>query len=241
MARELVIGLVSEGPTDYAVIKRFIEKSLSDASLEVDVIFDDIQPELDSTGINYERGGWSKLMAWCLRFPPADRHSQLFNPLFNNQRPLDLLIVQLDGDVLDEYAHHCNNTPVPSLPWSATKRGNYVEAVLKEWLWPTSSNEDLEKHVLLATVQDTEAWLVAGLNMDIECPEETGSVDELRQITTLPVTLRFPRGKLKKEPEKWAVMASAAANNLLHIRSTCFYCDKFLNSIEAAAVKSSSP
>lgn len=237
MNGNFVIGLVVEGPTDYKVIKSFIIEAFSKASIDKNIIFRDIQPELDATGTNHKRAGWPRLLAWCRRFPPSVRKSQLFNPLFNHIEALDLLIVQLDGDVLSAYACHCSEA-LPSKPWDSIKRGNFVESVLEEWLWPESSNEERDKHVLLATVQDTEAWLVAGLNTSINDPEERCSSNELSLIaSSLPVRLRFPRKKLKKEPDKWGVMADRAIKNLLHIRSVCPHCDKFLNAVEVAALK----
>ncbi|GAV21476.1 hypothetical protein MMIC_P2471 [Mariprofundus micogutta] len=83
--------------------------------------------------------------------------------------------------------------------------------------------------------------MVAGFDTSIDNPEEIEPEDELNRMNgsgSLPVTLKFPGGKLKKEPDKWDAMTNAVIGNLSHIRSVCSHCDKFLISIESRALNS---
>lgn len=237
MREELVIGLVAEGPTDYEVIEPFVQKALTDIGFSGNLEFKRIQPELDQTSSTYPPAGWTKVMAWCGRFPPERREHQLFSPLFEDEKSIDLLVVQLDGDVLDGYANHCQK-PLPNPPWTAEKRGEYVEGVLREWLWPDSNPAKPEKgHITLASIIATETWLVAGFDMALKQPEEVNPENELMRLRLLlPVSVRpgIKNGKLDKKPEKWRRMAAGVVGNLSHIRNVCPHCNKFLSQVESA-------
>jgi len=239
MSEELVIGLVVEGPTDYEVIELFIRKALADKGFDGNIEFERKQPKLDQTSATYPGGGWTNVFAWCRRFSPADRQLY-FTPLFEDEKPIDLLIVQLDGDVLADYAKRCQ-IPLPKEPWTAKKRGEYVEGVLREWLWPDSNPAKPEKgHITLASIIATETWLIAGFDKALKQPEEVDPKTELIRLRSdIPngTKPRLKAGKLWKQPERWQKMASYIIDDLDglgHIRSVCHYCNKFLSEVETA-------
>ena len=103
------------------------------------------------------------MKTWCRNSPPEHRAADLFQPLFEGDRPLDVLLVQVDGDVVDEYARPYPYIQVPMNP-DAPARGRIVEAVLEEWLWGGSQGRgydpDASKHCLVAMVWTSETWFI---------------------------------------------------------------------------------
>lgn len=90
------IGIICEGPTDYIILKEIIDGITGEANYYVQ-----LQPEPDLTG---EYGnGWKGVWKWC-----AD-HAAVKEKLMRDIEPvLDLLIIQIDGDVSrKEKAAHC--------------------------------------------------------------------------------------------------------------------------------------
>ena len=82
-----VIGIVGEGPIDQMVLKAAINRITGERH-----IYRNIQPEQDMRG---EFGnGWKGVYRWC------ETNAELIPALFSAISPaLDLLIVQMDGDV----------------------------------------------------------------------------------------------------------------------------------------------
>ncbi len=82
-----VIGIVGEGPIDQMVLKAAINRITGERH-----IYRNIQPEQDMRG---EFGnGWKGVYRWC------ETSAELIPALFSAISPaLDLLIVQMDGDV----------------------------------------------------------------------------------------------------------------------------------------------
>ena len=82
-----VIGIVGEDPVDQMVLRAVINKITGESH-----IYRNIQPEQDMRG---EFGnGWKGVYRWC------ETNADLIPALFSGLSPgLDLLIVQMDGDV----------------------------------------------------------------------------------------------------------------------------------------------
>lgn len=90
------IGIVSEGPTDYIILKKVIDKITGEENFYLP-----LQPEPTLTG---EYGnGWKGVWKWCID------NAAIKDQLMKNVEPvLDLLIIQMDGDVSrKEKAAHC--------------------------------------------------------------------------------------------------------------------------------------
>lgn len=91
-----IIGIVSEGPTDYLVLKTVIDTITGEKN-----IYRRIQPEQDMCG---EYGnGWKGVCRWC------ESNARFIPELFTGLSPgLDLLIIHMDGDVSrKEKEIHC--------------------------------------------------------------------------------------------------------------------------------------
>lgn len=91
-----VIGIVGEGPIDQMVLKAAINRITGESH-----IYRNIQPEQDMLG---EFGnGWKGVYRWC------ETNAELIPALFSAISPaLDLLIIQMDGDVArKEKEVHC--------------------------------------------------------------------------------------------------------------------------------------
>lgn len=90
------IGIVCEGPTDFAILRSVIDV-ISGEKNEYRLI----QPEQDACG--HYGNGWKGVWKWCLD------HSKILTQYMKDVEPvLDLLVVQLDGDVSrKEKPVHC--------------------------------------------------------------------------------------------------------------------------------------
>ena len=197
-----------------------------------------LQPVVDATSGHYGDGGWTWVKTWCTENPPQVR-ADLFQPMFENERPLNLLLVQLDGDVIGEYASPYPDVMVPENP-DAPMRGTIVEKVLAKWLWNSTDQRMADphdgRHCLVATVRALETWIVAGLDHSIGDPEEIENPE--RELMNLEPGLPTRRGlgvkRLRKNRRDWRKLAKKTRTELEHIKSVCPQCDKFLTHVGAA-------
>ena len=92
-----VIGLVCEGTRDSDLLSKVIDKMLYD----VDIAYRYIQPDTDLTSPH--GNGWKGVWRWC------EENGKLIDSFAMDMIPaLDLLIVQMDGDVSrKERESHC--------------------------------------------------------------------------------------------------------------------------------------
>lgn len=90
------IGIVCEGPTDYIILKEVVDRITAE-----DNYFIQLQPEPDLTGAY--GNGWKGVWKWCMD------NASIKEKLMKAVEPaLDLLIIQMDGDVSrKEKAAHC--------------------------------------------------------------------------------------------------------------------------------------
>lgn len=81
------IGIVCEGPTDAVILQAVIDTITGESNS-----FYRLQPEADMTG---QYGfGWKGVLKWCVD------HATIKRQFMNSIQPaLDLLVVQMDGDV----------------------------------------------------------------------------------------------------------------------------------------------
>lgn len=90
-----VIGIVSEGPTDYLVLKTAIDKITGEENRYLH-----LQPEADMLG-RYGNG-WKGVWKWC-------KDTSLLEDLMSGITPgIDMIVIQMDGDVIrKEKETHC--------------------------------------------------------------------------------------------------------------------------------------
>ena len=82
-----VIGIVSEGPTDYLVLKAVIDKITGEENKYLS-----LQPEPDMLG-RYGNG-WKGVWRWC-------KETESIGMLMQGIQPnIDAIVIQMDGDVI---------------------------------------------------------------------------------------------------------------------------------------------
>lgn len=117
------IGIVCEGPTDYTILKEVIDHITGESNDYVQ-----LQPEADLTGAY--GNGWKGVWKWCR--DNAACKEKLMRAV---EPSLDLLIIQMDGDVSRKlhiaYVMPQNvNIKANIILWSVTakkKYGNHVQ------------------------------------------------------------------------------------------------------------------
>lgn len=177
------IGIVCEGPTDYIVLKEIVDKITDEDNYYVQ-----LQPDTDLTG-KYGNG-WKGVWKWC-----ADNASIKEKLMKGIEPALDILIIQMDGDVSrKEKAVHClcestvcehkgeynpiecdvrketrEACPVvlPCANHEESVRGHidHLENFVGKWL------NDLSDTCIVIPCDSTEAWIVAAFD-EIENVEE---------------------------------------------------------------------
>ncbi len=180
-----VIGIVSEGPTDYLVLKAVIDKITGEENRYLS-----LQPEPDMLG-RYGNG-WKGVWRWC-------KETESMGMLMQEIQPgIDAIVIQMDGDVVrkekevhcrcgttvcDEkgkvFPLYCDKVAVSKcpveLPCLSHDEGilammDHLKSVLKTEL----ENEDMAHIAITIPCDSTDAWVVAaydGLD-DIEMFEE---------------------------------------------------------------------
>ena len=235
----LVVGVVAEGPTDVVVLAEYLETWLQRIDDSITLEIRPLQPEIDATSGRFGNGGWTWVKTWCERNPPEDRTVGYFAPFFEDELPVDVLLVQLDADVIGKYAVPYADITVPPNP-DAAARGTIVELILERWLWNSAERHHADphqgRHCLVPTVRALETWIVAGLDPSIPDPEEVE--DPERELMRLEPGLRTRQTRhgrrLRKTERVWRSLAQKTRTELEHIRSVCPHCARFLTYFEAA-------
>lgn len=204
-----VIGIVGEGPIDQMVLKAVINKVTGENN-----IYRNIQPEQNMLG---EFGnGWKGVYRWC------ETNAGLIPSLFSALSPaLDLLIIQIDGDVgrKEKEVHcHCESTICPNanstspLLCKLVKAGNcpvllpckdhgsspegyrsHLENLLRSLI---GSCAEEEKILIVIPCDSTDTWIVAAYEENIDDIEAV--VDPWERIISVKKTyhgVRIPGHK----------------------------------------------
>ena len=211
MSDPVKIALVSEGITDYVVLKTAIESMLNGRSF----ILTSLQPE---GSVAFTRagdagplgGGWKGVHKWCLQSSVRGGGSLSGDPFFIAH---DLLILHLDADVARENSpneHLPCEQPCP--PPSATT--DRLHAVMLSWLGET---ETPPQTILCTPSKSTEAWVMAAcFPTDIEMRRkgwECHPSPETR-LGQQPKSRRFSKSQAdyeKRQPElqdRWPVIVA---------------------------------
>lgn len=176
-----IIGIVGEGPVDQMVLKAAINKITGEKH-----IYRNIQPEQDMTG--QFGNGWKGVYRWC------EMNAELIPALFSAISPaLDLLIIQMDGDVArkEKEVHcRCKSAVCPEkqmespLMCRRVKSGNcpvelpcgdhdsspdgyrkHLEKLLRSLLGKSAGEE---KIVIVIPCDSTDTWTAAAYEENIE-------------------------------------------------------------------------
>ncbi len=173
-----VIGIASEGPTDYLLLKTIIDRITGENNRYLR-----LQPEADMMG-RYGNG-WKGVWKWCKETAPLDVIMDSIQPR------IDIVIIQMDGDVVrkEKEVHCCCDATVcdgkgevfPLYCEKVLARGcpvnvpcqshsceindviNHGKQVLDE----TISMSDKSRIVITIPCDSTDAWIVAAYD-DLE-------------------------------------------------------------------------
>ena len=213
-------------------LKTWIQGLDDSATLEVRPL----QPAVDATSGRLGDGGWTLVKAWCENNPPEARAPDLFDePLFEGEPPVNVLLVQLDGDVIGDYTAAYTDITVPQ-NLDAAARGRIVQSILERWLWSSTERRHAdpyaERHCLVATVRALETWIVAGLDPSIPEPEDIENPEQ--ELLNLEPGLPTRHGRVRKNRRRWRSLAQRTRAELEHIKAVCPHCDQFLSYFEVA-------
>lgn len=167
------IGIICEGPTDYVILKEVIDKITGE-----DNNYFQLQPEPDLTGAY--GNGWKGVWKWC-----QDNAAIKEKIMQDIQPTLDVLIIQMDGDVSrKEKAAHCGCVsticeykgvrnplecdvnkktrelcPVilPCKEHDASVEGymEHLESLIKSWI------QNVDDTCIVIPCDSTESWIIA--------------------------------------------------------------------------------
>ena len=232
----MIIGVVAEGPTDVVTLEVFLtewfNRNLQGNNFEIRPL----QPSIDSTSGVFSDGGWTWVKAWCENNPPRERAELYFQPLFDGESPCDVLLVVLDGDVVDEYVRDYPEMNLPRI-LSSNSRARIVEEVLVRWLWGSmeglQEDEFAPRYCLGKAIQALETWFIAGLDQSIFEPEEVAPEQILLQLVPgLKTKMRGGRRRLTKTTKAWRVLAEDTRSEMVHIFDTCPHFRELIECIE---------
>lgn len=172
-----LIGIVSEGPTDYMILKSVIDRITGENNRYLS-----LQPEKDMLG-RYGNG-WKGVWRWC-------KETESVKMLMEGIHPsMDAVVIQMDGDVIrkEKEVHcfcestHCNDkgTVFPLycskkgkdcpvvLPCGSHEEGitgivEYGKVFLREAI-----GEDVAKIAITIPCDSTDAWVVASYESEID-------------------------------------------------------------------------
>lgn len=223
--------LVSEGPSDEAVIKRIAESISEDIGMEITIRL--LAPEVDATSGKHKPHGWTGVKNWCnknkklsdgeLERLPSNlaqvrrrRHWESI-VLFAGAAGL---IIQMDSDIAGELGYCSSQHPsiAPSV---------YCQRQVNEWLGRVGEQRKL--HVAVSNVA-LETWILAtwdrshqvfsDLPTDFRFQEITNVEDRLITLG-LPSRLTGGRRRLRKTQEDYLDHGMRIRSNLEIVRAEC--------------------
>ena len=220
------IGLITEGKTDQIVCQAFLASAIDHLS---ENNFTNVQPTADRTSAGYDQdGGWHMVYKWSLSHTPALRKQMLNGGLFQTSPSYDAIIIHLDADLCEktEFQQQSNLDVNDFILTTPEGRGDYIEAVLTDWLWPHVTETDDRNWMILApAVEAIETWLVAGLT-DEKRPESLPSPaltllawDHRKRKQPLPSNAKT----IKKSVKRYKRFTQQATQNIDNVITRCPY------------------
>ena len=201
------VGLVSEGKMDYPVLERVVHTFAEELGISVETVR--IWPEMDATSGAYGPGGWSHVLAWCLRNSGLKLNSW-FVPLLDGDLHLDFIVVHLDGDTLDLVRPHCEIL-LPASSCSIEDRVSALSSVILSWLTPA---EGMGDRVMPAVpVIETECWLACA-------DDETLVANPDWEMQAQKATLRARHiGSFSTAEAMYLGLAEVLADRIAHVEA----------------------
>ncbi len=136
------IGIVSEGMSDYRVLKHIAGRYLK--QIDPNIQFVPLQPKETPRSRQEGFGGWQKVFTYI----KGDEGEPNIITAF--EEGVDFIIVQIDTDVRSHYDVDCSDIDKQQL-WNAVK-AKLIEC--------TSEEIDISKLLFAITIHSTECWLI---------------------------------------------------------------------------------
>jgi hypothetical protein len=172
------IGVVCEGSHDFIVIRELLARLFADGGI-ANVLVDPLQPAIDATSKQVDGGGWAAVTGWCKRNCGEAWRVFFDEPLFANSPRYDLIVVHLDGDVL-EVSNKFSPAQRRAVGGSTVRR----VGVVSDWITGLLSLPLGCKQTLVTAVPTLhmESWLLAGLVPDATNVEARACKGRVKQL-----------------------------------------------------------
>jgi len=198
------VGLVSEGKTDFEIVRWAIGEALATEGIDADFL--PLQPVPDRTSGTHSGGGWHTVYQWCLRNDAVARKRFFGGGLFAGvSDDVDILIVHIDGDIHQVFLavfpgrEICSAEP-SEYSVEPTQTFAFCTEILKNWMYGAQGRAEDDHTFPAPVVMASEAWLIGGLGFHdqpdtIAAPKEAfARLWLLSQGRPVPPTIR----KLKR-------------------------------------------
>lgn len=204
------VGVVCEGSHDFLVIGAFLRRLFEEHGQELGRV-DCLQPELSASFDQVGGGGWGRVKAWCEDNGGQGYRIYIDKPLFSSSSSYDLLVVHLDGDVIDI----CNQPPLDGLSSTGLTPAEIVSHLESTMLdsWMDIVPDHRRKVIACIPVHHLEAWLTAALDSAANDVESTPIKDAFRQA----FSQKYPG----RNRDLYGRAANDAALKLQAIRNLC--------------------
>ncbi|WP_407272815.1 hypothetical protein [Radiobacillus sp. PE A8.2] len=182
------IGIVSEGPRDFEMLQSLITHIVGD---EVRCL--PLQPDLSATsGFGSYGAGWHGVRDWC---KTIGQHGGL-EVFIGDGMELDLLIIQLDGDVAREQEVNCYKTCPPAQE-TVNELENWIKSLLNVRI--------PDKVVFTIPMDNLESWILAAYHADHALPLSQFECITKPDYLLLEEPYKLLKKKSNKKPSKTAV------------------------------------
>jgi hypothetical protein len=213
--KHLRIAVVSEGPSDYLVLRSVIAKILPGA--EVVPVHPEVPiaayPEYRRASGTASRGtGWLGVKAWCVEY--SGYYLELFLSAVVGEE-FDGLIVHLDASMAGNV-----DIDMACPPASATT-DPLRKVVIEGWFGFSSQPSFL---VLVTPSKSTDAWVLAALepgHPDLEC--DIAIENALVKLGKL----RKSHGRVRKPRDRYEALARVVGVQLSQVRGLCSEAERF--------------
>lgn len=253
--------IVSEGETDFEVLRAIIEEHARPLGRKVKV-----DPLFPGTGRGKSNGGWSNLKSWCNAQSndlagtknlaaaaaalganvavnaPTTRRKDKITAALMLQPPFESItfIFQLDTDVAEHYMSDTKYAHLP-IPLSTQQRREVGEAALDVWLGEHSAKKGSSfiycvstqaiETILLANHTPAEIAPIFAPNIAPQDYDDINNPDQV--LVALGYTQENQNGmvKIKKTQAKYKAYSTKFFNNLAAARQRSLSLETFLHAL----------
>ena len=212
MSSPIRIALVSEGITDFVVIRAAIESMLNDQPYDLKLLQPEASVAFTQGGdAGPLGGGWKGVVKLCGQAASRGGGRLAGDPLFWTY---DMLVLHMDADVPGKTsARDREETGVPGEapcpPATATTDP------LREWLLSLAGEVNAPPSTVLCTpAKNTETWVIASLDLDLlldagEChPNPEGALQRLPKRNRISKTRASYEAKFSQLRDGWPSVVS---------------------------------